>query len=169
MPAYLDILSYPDTPGFAFSWSSVEISIAGIKKVVATKSIKYTDGLSFGEGWGTGGRRLIRGRGQLNPTGTWEVYRSSWDMIVRDALAIIGKRGFSEAVLPIFVSYAEPSNPLLTVLDSLLGVRIHSPEAGGSEGTELLTVSLQLNITEIHWGAPGLTQLAPSHAVIPSP
>ena len=167
MGAYQSILSYPDTPGFAHSWPSVEISIAGIKKVTATKSLHYTDGLTIGKGWGTSSRRLIRTRGQSDPTGTWEMYRASWDMIVRDVLALGGLRGFSETVLPIFVSYAEPSNPLLTVCDQLLGVRLHSPEGGGAEGTEALTVTVQLDITEIVWGAPGLTQLSPIGTTIP--
>ena len=168
MGAYQSILSYPDTGGFAHSWPSVEIMIGGIKKVTATKSLHYTDGLTFGKGWGTGSRRLIRTRGQQDPTGTWEVYRSSFDMIVRDVLALGGVIGFSETILPIFVSYAEPSNPQLTVCDQLLGVRIHSPEGGGQEGTDPLVVTCQLDITEIVWGAPGLTQLSPLNGVIPT-
>ena len=42
MGIYQDILSYPDTAGFALSFPSVEISLLGIKKVVATKSYEYT-------------------------------------------------------------------------------------------------------------------------------
>jgi hypothetical protein len=162
---YQDILSYPDTAGFALSFPSVEISILGIKKVVATKSFEYTDGLSIGKGWGTSSRRLIRTRGQSDPTGNWEVYRSSWDMIAA-TLAVVGVSGFSELVVPITFSYAEPSNPILTVTDQLLGVRIHSPSAKGQEGTDPLTISMQLDITSIVWGNPGIGQLGPLGAVI---
>jgi len=165
MSIYQDILSYPDTAGFALSFPSVEISLLGIKKVVATKSYEYTDGLSIGKGWGTSSTRIIRTRGQSDPTGNWEVYRSSWDMIAA-TLAVAGVSGFSELVVPIFFSYAEPSNPLLTVTDQLLGVRIHSPSAKGQEGTDPLTISLQLDITSIVWGRPGIGQLGPLGSVI---
>ena len=69
-------------------------------------------------------------------------------------------------MVPIFFSYAEPSNPLLTVTDKLLGVRIHSPGAKGQEGTDPLTINLQLDITEIVWGRPGIGQLGPLGSVI---
>jgi hypothetical protein len=174
MPTYSQILGYPDDAGYAHSWSSVEVEIAGIKKVVATKSLKYSDPLQIGKGWGTSPRKIIRTRGQSDPTGTWEVYRSAWDMIMGDVLSLgAGKIGFGEVSLPIFVSYREPSNPLLTVQDKLLGVRIHSPEGGGQEGTDPLTITLQLDIMEIVWGArkggaPGYMQLSPFSQVVSS-
>jgi hypothetical protein len=165
MPTYSQVLGFPDDAGYSHSFSSVEISIGGVKKVVATKSLKYSDPLQIGKGWGTSPHKIIRTRGQSDPTGTWEVYRSAWDMLMADVLAIGGKLGFAEVSLPIFVSYGEPSNPLLTVQDILLGTRIHSPEGGGQEGTDPLVVPLQLDIMRIVWGkgkgAPGFMQLSP--------
>lgn len=170
MPTYSQILGYPDISGWSHSWSSVEISIAGIKKVVATKSLRYRDPLQIGKGWGTSPKKIIRTRGQSDPTGTWEVYRSAWDMLMADVLAIGGRLGFSEVALPIFISYGEPSNPLLTVQDILMGVRIHSPEGGGQEGTDPLTIPLELDIMSIVWGkgkgSPGFMQLSPTESLI---
>jgi hypothetical protein len=174
MSQYSSILGYPDTAGFAHSWASVEIAIGGIKKVVASKSLKYSDALTMGKGFGTGPRKIIRTRGQVDATGSWEVYRSSWDMLMKDVLALTGNTGFSEQAFPISVSYSEPSNPSLTVTDKLLGVRIHSPEGGGAEGTDALTITVQLDIAEIIWGATagnplGTMQLSPIGSIIPTP
>lgn len=176
MPTYSQILGYPDISGWSHSWSSVEISIAGIKKVVATKSLKYKDPLQIGKGWGTSPNKIIRTRGQSDPTGTWEVYRSAWDMLMRDVLvagAPSGKLGFSETPFLINVSYGEPSNPLLTVSDELMGVRIHSPEGGGQEGTDPLTIPFELDIMRIVWGrgklSPGFMQLSHADSMIAIP
>lgn len=170
MPTYEQVLGFPDDGGFAHSWSSVEISIGGIKKVVATKSLKYRDPLQIGKGWGTSPHKIIRTRGQSDPTGTWEVYRSAWDQLVADVLAIGGKFGFSETSFPIFVSYGEPSNPALTVQDALLGTRIHSPEGGGQEGTDPMTIPFELEIMRIAWsrrqGNTGYMQLSPVDGII---
>jgi len=173
--SFSDILGYPDIAGFAFSWSSVEIEIAGIKNVVATKSLKYRDPLQIGKIYGTSSRPIGRTRGQTAPTGTWEVYRSGWDQIMVDVVAAAaagGKIGFAEQAFPITVSYREPSNPLQTVCDKLLGVRIHSPEAGGQEGTDPLTVTFELDIMAISWGrgkfSPGFFQLTPEGIAIPA-
>lgn len=172
MPTYYDILGYPDTDGFFHSWASVEIAIAGVQKVVATKSLRYRDPLQIGKVYGTSARKIGRTRGQSDPTGTWEVYRSSWDMIMADVLAVGGRTGFAESKFPITVSYGEPSNPLLTVSDVLLGARIHSPEGGGQEGTDALTVTFELDMMDIMWGkgklAPGFFQLSPFGSMIPA-
>jgi hypothetical protein len=171
MSIYQQILNFPEINGFAPSWSSVEIAIGGVKKVVASKSINYDNPLTIGKGWGTSSRKIIRTRGQQDSTGTWEVYRSAWDMLMADVLAIGGRFGFAETALPITVSYAEPSNPAMTVMDSLLGVRCHSPKVGGSEGTDPLVVSFELDIMEIVYGSgragPGFTQLSPIGGIIP--
>jgi hypothetical protein len=167
--AWQDVLGYPDDGGYGLAFSSIEISVAGVRKVVGTKSIKYTDSLTIGSGYGSSPHRIIRTRGQLAPAGTWEVYRSSFDMLIRDAFKI-GKLGFAEVALPIFVSYGEPSNPLLTVCDTLLGVRVHSPEGGGQEGVDPLVVPLQLDIMRIIWakgkGSPGMMQLSALDQII---
>jgi hypothetical protein len=172
MSVYSQILNFPDDGGFQHSFSSIEISIGGIKKVVATKSLKYSDPLQMGKIYGTSPHKIGRTRGQSDPTGTWEVYRSAWDQLMADVLAIGGKLGFAEQSFPIFVSYGEPSNPLLTVQDVRLGTRIHSPEGGGQEGTDPLTINLQLDIMRIVWGkgkgAPGYMQLSPVDALIPA-
>jgi len=80
------------------------------------------------------------------------------------------KAGFAEISLPIFVSYGEPSNPALTVQDILLGTRVHSPEGGGQEGTDAVTIPLELDIMRVVWGkgqgAPGYMQLSPVDGVI---
>ena len=172
MSVYQQILNYPEINGFHPSWSSVEIAIGGIKKVVASKSINYENPLTIGKGWGTSPRKIIRTRGQQDSTGTWEVYRSAWDMLMADVLAVGGRFGFAETVLPITVNYAEPSNPAMTVTDTLLGVRCHSPRVGGAEGTDPLVVSFDLDIMEIVYGSgaagPGFTQLSPIGGIIPA-
>jgi hypothetical protein len=172
MSVYQQILNYPEINGFAPSWSSVEIAIGGIKKIVASKSIKYRNPLTIGKGFGTSAHKIMRTRGQQEPTGTWEVYRSAWDMLLADGLAIGGRFGFAEISLPIVVSYAEPSNPVMTVVDTLLGVRCHSPEVGGQEGTDPLSVTFELDIMEIVYssgnGLAGFTQLNPVGIIIPA-
>jgi len=171
MSVYSQILNYPDVNGFRPSWSSVEITVAGIKKVVASKSIRYQNPLTIGVMYGTSSHKIGRTRGQQNPTGTWEVYREAWDQLTVDVFAANGRFGFAETIFPIKISYAEPSNPVMTVMDSLLGVRIHSPEVGGQEGTDALTVSFSMDIMEIVYGSgragSGYTQLSPFGGIIP--
>lgn len=160
------ILNYPNDTGFDFAWASVEIAIGGLRMVVGTRSIKYSEPLTMGKAYGTAGEKIIRTRGTIDPTGTWELYRSSWDAIM-EQLTLQGSIGFAERTLPITVSMAEPSNPLLTTADILEGVRIHSPDAGGSEGTDPLIVTVQMDIMRIRWGkkqgSPGYRQLSPSN------
>jgi hypothetical protein len=166
-------LQYPLINGFLLSWSSIEIAVGPLQAVVLTKSIKYKDARTLGKVYGTSPMKVGRTRGQLDPTGSWEVYRSAWDQIVRDILVagLGGGVGFGENAITIFVKYAEPSNPTMIVTDILSGVICHSPEGGGSEGTDALTIPFELDIMKIQWGqcssGASITQLSSQGKAIP--
>jgi hypothetical protein len=165
-------LQYPNINGFDFSWSSVEISIGGIKNVVQSKSLKYKDNRTIGKIFGTSVRKIGRTRGQLDPNGSWEVYRAAWDQIMAYGLPGAGLIGFGEIPVDIHVSYAEPSMPSYITSDVLRGCLLLSPEGGGSEGTDGLTVPFELDIMQIEWGknlatgGMGFTQLSAAQGAI---
>jgi hypothetical protein len=153
--------AYPIINGFVPSFASVEIKLAGTSGAMSlpgVKSINYKDALSISKVYGNSPRPQGRTRGQLAATGSIEFYRDMWDAATL-LLSGGGAWGFAEKSWVIPITYAETL--YRTTCDTLIGVRVHSPDTSPSEGTEALTVKCELDIMQIEWN--GFSQLSNSN------
>ncbi len=153
--------AYPIINGFVPSFASVEIRLAGTAGALSAagalplpgvKSINYKDPLTISKVYGNSPRPVGRTRGQLAPSGSIEFYRDMWDAAV-SLLTGAGAWGFAEKSWVMPITYAETL--YRTTCDTLIGVRIHSPDTSPTEGTEALTVKCELDIMQIQWNGTG--------------
>ena len=155
-----DILPSPLINGYEPSFASIAATLAGSGLLVplpGIKSISYKDSLTSSKVYGNSPFPQGRTRGQLAPAGSIEFYRRQWGA-VQLALSGNGLWGISERSWVITITYAETG--FQTIMDVLEGVRIHSPDFNGTEGTEALTVKCDIDIMKILMGgkATSLTQ-----------
>jgi hypothetical protein len=135
---------YPDINGVRQDYSCVT-AIVGVKPFRGVKSVNYSDGAEPGDVYGTGAQRVGRTRGQYKPEGSIEFYEQEW----RDFLAALPPAiGYLEIVFPIFVAYQSTMVSPLNY-DALYGCRIKKVESSRQEGSEALTVKLDLDIMRI--------------------
>jgi hypothetical protein len=146
---------YPDINGVRWDYSCVEIRI-GAKPFRGVKSVNYADGMEPGDVYGTGAQRIGRTRGQYKPEGSIELYEQEW----RDLLASLPAAiGYLEAVFPIIVTYQQTMVSPLNV-DLLVGCKIKKVSSDRQEGTDAVTVKLDLDIMRIERdGKQPLTQI----------
>ncbi len=146
---------YPDINGVRWDYSCVEVRI-GVKPFRGVKSINYADGKEPGDVFGTGAQRIGRTRGQYKPEGSVELYEQEW----RDLLAALPAGvGYLEAVFPIIVTYQSSLTSGLNV-DVLAGCQIKKVSSDRQEGSDAITVKLELDIMRIERdGKQALTQM----------
>jgi hypothetical protein len=147
-----DVLPYPLINGYEPSFASIEATLAGtglLLPLPSIKAISYKDSLTSAKIYGNSPFPQGRTRGQLAPAGSIEFYRRQWGA-VQTALSGNGLWGISERSWVITVTYAETG--FQTIMDVLEGVRIHSPDFSGNEGTEALTVKCDIDIMKIILG-----------------
>jgi hypothetical protein len=140
---------YPDVNGARTSYCSIELGMAGFF-FKGAKSINYKDKGELPKIYGTSAVPIGRPRGQNDSEGDIELYQQEWDELL-PVITQQGRVGYMELAWPITCAYAEPSQPLLTKTDVLVGVRFMSADRGNSEGNEPLTVKLELSIMSIKW------------------
>lgn len=160
-------LPYPQVNGFKTSFCSIEMRINGGLQLPGIKAISYKEALSFGKVYGNSSSKQGRTRGQLDGTGSIEVYQDQWYALL-DTVTLGGARGLSEGSDAITITYSEGMGiaMLATKCDVLPGVRFHSPDFSGSEGTDALTVKLEFDILgPIVWAGHG----APRFSLLPKP
>lgn len=133
--------SYPKINGQKFDFSSVEIDIAGIIYIGVTE-LSYTHTLEPGILRGTRAEKLGRTRGEYDAEGSVTIYKDTWNEI-RNALG----DGYLETSFDITATYAEDDEEIQ--VDKLFGVRITSVETAPSQGTDPITVDLELDIIRI--------------------
>jgi hypothetical protein len=135
-------MEFPTINGFAPSWASIEIGVAGdITPLV--KEIKYSNKRDRGMGRGASGRKSLRTRGDDAPEASMTLYKSAWDTLVEK----LGD-GFQDIEFPIVVSYTENG---VTKTDTLERALIDKAEGGGKEGNDPTEVPVDLNIMDILW------------------
>ena len=146
---------YPDINGVRFDYSCVTVSL-NAKSFRGIKSVNYNDSLEPGDVFGTGAQRIGRTRGQYKADGSIEFYEEEW----RDFLASIPKGvGTMEVVFPVSVAYARRQGDP-THEDKLIGCRIKKIDDARQEGTEALTVKVDLDIMRVERsGRDPLTQM----------
>jgi hypothetical protein len=135
-------MEFPAINGYAPSWASVECGIAGdITPLI--KEIKYSNKRDRGMGRGSSGRKVLRTKGDDDPSASMVLYKGAWDTLVEK----LGD-GFQDVEFPITVSYTENG---VTKTDTLERALIDEPEGGGAEGNDPSEVSVGLNIMDILW------------------
>jgi|SRR4051812_46586039 len=139
----------PDINGNRTSWASIVLGVAA-KPLIGIKSINYKDVGEIPKVKGTAGNPIGRTRGSNDCEGDVEILQQEWNELL-PMLTAGGALGYSELSWPITVSYAEPSNLLLTVTDRLVGVRFFGAEKSNGEGTDALTVKVNLSLMRIVW------------------
>lgn len=153
---------FPLVNGLEMSFCSMEIKLGGGLAISGIKSINYDENHSFSKVWGNRPQKQGRTRGQIDPTGSMELLRRQWDALL-EFLTVGGAVGYAERSWPLTVSYAE-IGAIDTKCDELTQVRFFNAKAKGSEGTDALTVTVDLDIREIIWHGSG----APKRALSPS-
>lgn len=144
-------VQYPDVNGVRTSYCSIVAGFDGFP-IVGLRSINYREPLEIGKIRGTSPKPIGRTRGNADIEGDMEMYAEEWKNQLLPKLAgLFGLSGFSEASIPIKVSYAERRNPSGIHSDHLIGVRIHSPDRTNTEGTDASIVKLTLDIMDIVW------------------
>ena len=156
--------------GSRFSFSSVDFRIPTFpgQRITDIKSVDYTSTLEPGKVFGTSAQKVGRTRGQQECEGSVEMYREAWGLLLpalsaltafTSGLSPLGAPpGIQEVAFDIIVSYAElPISPVQT--DVLKGCRIKKIGSNAAEGTEALTVKLDLDIMQI--GYTGVGQSTP--------
>jgi hypothetical protein len=146
---------YPDINGVRWDYSCVEVRI-GVTPFRGVKSINYADGKEPGDVFGTGAQRVGRTRGQYKPEGSIELYEQEW----RDLLAALPPMvGYLEAIFPIIITYQSTMISALKV-DVLYGCQIKKVSSDRQEGSDAITVKLDLDIMRIERdGRQALTQM----------
>jgi hypothetical protein len=142
--------SYPDVNGMRTSYCSIELGIAGFQFVKGVKGINYEDEGEIPEIPGAAAVTIGRTRGGNKCKGDIELYQEEWDDLL-PVLTFNGVMGYMESAWPITVTYAEPVQFQKTKTDTLYGVRFHSAARSNSEGSDALTVKLQMSIMRIMW------------------
>jgi hypothetical protein len=130
----------PLVNGNEYSFASIELNIKGTL-FTAVKSIQYDGGLEPGKVYGTGVIALAHTRGTYEASASIEVYRGDFEKLT----ALLGD-GFGEVTFEITVVYAEKNRP--TITDRLPAVRIMKPAMDNSQGSDALTVKLDLTVLD---------------------
>ncbi len=137
---------YPLINGLKWDWSSAEISInagdGGSQTFIGIKELTWSESLEPGIVRGTSAQKLARTRGEHDA-------EASLVMWTEDALEFLNALGdgYGEVSFDITASYSGPGTPTKTV--RLEGCRITNKEGGGSQGTDPLEVSLDLDVLKI--------------------
>lgn len=136
-------MDYPLINGVRHSYASIELDVNG-KKFYGHREISYSQDLEPGEVRGAHAQLLGRTRGDLKAEGSLTTYLGEWKKL----LSALGN-GYMEKSFDITVSYAEDGQP--TVTDKLRGCRIKKVEESHSQGTDGLTVKIDLHIMWIEY------------------
>lgn len=138
---------YPLINGHKYDFSSISIDLGsqgGI--VVGIKEITFSHSLEPGIVRGTRAEKLARTRGEYDAEGSIVFYAGEHEEFVA-ALSQNNSVGYMEQSFDITLSYSTPNQPTMSV--KLFGCRITSEEGGGSQGTDPLEVSCDLNIMRV--------------------
>jgi hypothetical protein len=138
-------VDFPFVNGYAYSWASINISVAG-EVTALVQSIDYENARTRGMGRGATGRKTLRGQGTDEPSASVSFYRREFDALVER----LGGDGFQDVECEITVSYREEGLPIIT--DTLESVLINTISASGSDDSEdLMVIECELDIMDILW------------------
>ena len=137
---------YPLINGLKWDWSSAEISInagaGGSQTFIGIKELSWTESLEPGIVRGTSAQKLARTRGEHDAEATMVMYTED----AMEFLSTLGD-GYGEVSFDITCSWSGPGTPTKTA--RLEGARIVSKEGGGSQGTDPLEMSFDLDVLKV--------------------
>ena len=140
---------YPNTSGLEADWAAAEIDINGTI-YLGVKEMTFTTTREPGVIRGSGSaRKLARTRGELDVEGSLVMWHSQAHELIA-ALAAAGTAdnlGWMEVSFDI--TFTVKSQGITTYTNKLLGCNIVSDEGGGSQGTDPLERSFDLDIMDV--------------------
>jgi hypothetical protein len=139
--------TYPLINGFAYDYSSIEIDLGEAGIFTGIKEISYSQSVEPGIVRGTSAQKLARTRGEHDAEGSIVFYTREFIEFITSLTGGDENVGYMDQSFNITLTYSNPQVPLTTV--RLIGVRIKSEEGGGSQGTDPLEVSCDLDIMRI--------------------
>lgn len=150
------VISYPEINGVRTSYCSISFGIESIS-VVGVKEINYEETDTITAIRGTSRKPIGRTAGTAEFKGSVVFYQKEFNKIILPKLiAIAGTQGhrpnaWAMASAPLLISYSEEASPEDTVVDTLVGARIHTPKVSHAEGTDALVVSCEISLMDILW------------------
>lgn len=130
-------MDYPLINGVAYSFAEMSIKI-GSFKTIGFKSLNFSESLEAGAARGTGQRKLAMTPGDLDADASLEMFMADW----LELLELLGD-GYMRKVFPIHTDF---SNEADVHSVDLKGCRIKKVDDSHSQGTEPLTVKLDLYV-----------------------
>lgn len=154
------VISYPEINGVRTSFCSMTFGIESIP-IVGVKEVNYEETDTITQIRGSSRQPIGRSAGYATYKGSVVFYQKEFYKIILPKLVAIaaaqGHRAGAWAMAShlIAISYTEEASPDDTVLDEIVGARIHSPKNAHSEGGDVLVVSCDIDIMGIRWNSIG--------------
>ncbi len=133
-------MDYPLINGVAYSFAELSIKV-GAYKTIGFKSINFSESVERGKVRGTGMRKLALTPGELDADASLELYQADWF----ELLELLGD-GYMKARFPVHVDF---SNEAEVHSVDLGGVQIKKVDDSHSQGTDPLTVKLDLDVMSV--------------------
>lgn len=145
-------MDIPLINGQAPDWASVEINI-GTTIYPGVKELTWSDSREPGIVRGSGSaKKIARTRGEYDAEGAMVMWTQQGRELIA-ALSVIGTPqglGWMEVDFDVTVSVSMPGGTISTT--KLIGCNLVSREGGGSQGTDPLEISFDLDIMDIDDG-----------------
>jgi hypothetical protein len=141
-------MNYPTINGSAVSFAELFFSVAG-PPVKGVKAINWSRSIERGKVYGTSRRKLSMTSGQADYEADFELYEADWFDLMPQ-LAQLGKGGVADAIFSVSLSYVMADDEGLKVHTAALkGCRVKKEGQSHSQGTEPLSVKIDLDVMEI--------------------
>jgi hypothetical protein len=131
-----------DTENPELSFVNIILKIDGDE--VTAKSVSYSDSVERAMKRGNHPVPLGMTQGEYSPEASLTLYRSDFDPLLKKYGTNFYTKGFT-----VVVQYAYVGGD--TVQDELIGCRWKKRESGGSQGSDALEVSSELDLLYIKW------------------
>jgi len=116
----------------------------------ALSDVNYKNTGTFGKVRGTGPYIRGRTRGIVDSEGGFTMYLNEWDSFIMALKLLAPTKGYMEIPFGLSVSYG--STPLDMRTDNLIGCRIKGDDYSHKEGSDALTVKVDLDILQVRPG-----------------
>lgn len=142
-------VSYPNINGMRMDYSSIEISVGSMKRVLGVKEISYKATVEPGYVYGAHPQPLGRTRGVYGPPeASLTMFREEFhDLLVMltTNTVPIANPGLYESIFDVSVQYADTTFTAgQTCTDRIVSCRVKTPEHSLSQSADALVVKLDL-------------------------